>query len=69
MDMKILKIDGTEYNATNDTDVETYYNDSTNYANVPFKPKRDPSDGWAIPFVTNHKYKIHWGYGLDFTSM
>ncbi len=34
MDMKILKIDGTEYNSTNDTDVQTYFNDSTNYANV-----------------------------------
>jgi len=23
--------------------------------------------GWAVPFVTGHKYKISWGYtGIDF---
>lgn len=26
--------------------------------------------GWALPFVTGHKYKIHWGFtGLDFEEM
>jgi hypothetical protein len=25
--------------------------------------------GWPIPFVTGHKYKIHWGTGLDFEEM
>jgi len=34
------------------------------------KPALDPSYGWVIPFVTGHKYKVHWGVtGLDFTSM
>ena len=22
-----------------------------------------------MPYVTGHKYKIHWRYGLDFTKM
>ena len=22
-----------------------------------------------MPYVTKHKYKVHWEYGLDFTSM
>jgi len=23
--------------------------------------------GWAVPFVTGHKYKISWGFtGIDF---
>ena len=27
-------------------------------------------NGWATPFVTGHKYKIHWGLtGLDFEQM
>ena len=26
--------------------------------------------GWAIPFVTGHKYKISWGFtGIDFNQM
>lgn len=26
--------------------------------------------GWNIPFVTGHKYKIHWGdHGEDFTQL
>jgi len=26
--------------------------------------------GWTVPFVTGHKYKIHWGtVGLDFDRM
>ena len=35
-----------------------------------FKPKKDPMNGWATPFVTGHKYKIHWGMtGIDFEQM
>ena len=26
-------------------------------------------NGWAVPFVTKHKYKIHWAFGLDFNQM
>jgi len=37
---------------------------------VPFKAKRDPSNAWAFPIVTGHKYLAHWGFGgLDFTTM
>ena len=24
---------------------------------------------WAMPFVTNHRYRIHWESGLDFDTM
>ena len=35
-----------------------------------YKPKLDPAHGWATPFVTGHKYKIHWGQtGLDYDQM
>ena len=39
----------------------------TNYSVVPYKTKLLPKAGWAVPFVTGHKYKISWGYtGIDF---
>lgn len=69
MDMKILKIDGTEWNATDLNATLEYYNTTENYGIIPFKPKLDPMSAWAIPFVTGHKYKIHWQYGLDFERM
>lgn len=28
-----------------------------------------PSKSWAVPFVTGHKYRIHWGQNVDFTQM
>jgi len=28
-----------------------------------------PTNGWAIPLITNHRYRINWGEGLDFTKM
>lgn len=35
-----------------------------------FKKSGDPSNGWAVPFVTGHKYKIHFGMtGLDYEQM
>jgi hypothetical protein len=24
---------------------------------------------WAVPFVTGHKYRIHWGWANDFVTM
>ena len=69
MDLKLLKIDGTEYNKTNATAVDEYFGDSSNYGIIPWKPKLDPSNAWAVPIVTGHKYKAHWQYGLDFELM
>jgi len=44
-----------------------YMNNKSEYATIIFKKKLDPGMGWATPFVTGHKYKIHWGMtGLDF---
>jgi hypothetical protein len=41
----------------------------TNYSVVPWRAKTNPAKGWAIPFVTGKKYKIHWQKGIDFTKM
>ena len=26
-------------------------------------------NGWALPYVTGHRYRVHWESGLDFASM
>jgi hypothetical protein len=44
-----------------------YILDTTQYSTAIFRAKLDPVDGWAMPYLTNHKYKIHWENGLDFT--
>jgi hypothetical protein len=40
----------------------TYINTKSLYSQVNFKEKTDPSNGWAAPFVTGHKYR--WSIGL-----
>jgi len=69
MTLKLLKLDTNLYDASNETNTSMYYANSSNYANIPFKPKLDPTNAWAIPFVTGHKYKAHWQSGLDFDRM
>jgi hypothetical protein len=67
MGLRILRYDDDLLKAQ--PDKEAYINDQKEYASMPFKLKKDPSNGWAVPFVTGHKYKIHWGMtGLDFTD-
>lgn len=65
MGFKILRYDDdqiAEY--SNITDL---HKNKTAHSTILFKPKSDPMNGWATPFVTGHKYKIHWGMtGLDF---
>lgn len=40
-----------------------------NFTIMPFKSKLNPNNGWAVPFVTGHKYRVHWAEGLDFETM
>jgi len=48
--------------------LEDYLDDRNNYSTKEWKFK--PSKNWAVPFVTGHKYKIHWGLtGIDFEKM
>jgi len=48
--------------------LEDYLDDRDNYSTKEWKFK--PSKNWAVPFVTGHKYKIHWGVtGIDFETM
>lgn len=34
-----------------------------------FKEKQSPKNAWAVPFVTGHRYHVHWEWGLDFEQM
>lgn len=46
-------------------DREEYLGEKDNYTSYPWL-----KIGWTVPFVTGHKYKIHWGNnGLDFDQM
>jgi hypothetical protein len=43
---------------------------SDNYATVPFKNKKSPTAGWAVPFVTGKTYRFHLGAtALDFDTL
>ena len=45
--------------------LEAYVDNKDNYTKYPWLTK-----GWTVPFVTGHKYKIHWGTnGIDWTQM
>ena len=69
MDMKILPIDDSIVGSMDNATKTDYFKNTINYSVVPFRPKIDPANAWAMPYVTGHKYKIHWQYGLDFTQM
>jgi hypothetical protein len=69
MELKVLKVDEDMVARMTPEQLAAYYDNETAYSVVPFKPKKDPNNAWAVPFVTNHKYKLHWRYGLDFTQM
>ena len=35
-----------------------YIQNFSSFSNIFYKEKLDPSNGWAVPFVTGHKYRI-----------
>jgi hypothetical protein len=59
MGLKVLRYDDdilAEYG-----NLTEYMNDKSNYGTINFKEKQDPMNGWASPWVTGKKYKIHFG--------
>lgn len=71
MSFKVLRYDDSLFlengGSLNKTE---YLLDKTTYGSFEFRLNLDPSNGWSVPFVTGHKYKIHWGEtGLDFEQM
>lgn len=66
MEIKVLKWDDSILSTV---DRESYLLDTSAYTDAVFKAAGDPANGWALPYVTGHTYKVHWRYGLDFTQM
>ena len=68
MALKVLPYDDDIINAFNETELEEYIDDRSNYGSFNWKFKNGKD--WATPFVTGHKYKISWGLtGIDFETM
>lgn len=67
--MRILKYDDPLVTAMDNATYQSYVSSLDNYSNVQWRPKADPVNAWAMPYITGHKYKIHWGSGLDWLQM
>lgn len=52
-----------------DDTLEEYLDSEDNYSLIIFKKSLKPEFGWAAPYVTGHKYRVHWRRGLDFERM
>ena len=70
MRMKVAKFDtALETEKLADATIQTYLKDEANYGIVPYKDKQLPTNSWTIPYITNHRYRVHWESGLDFKEM
>ena len=69
MRLKITQLDSVNEDAMTAENRTAYLESDDNYSVVPYKDKQDPSNGWAMPFVTGHRYHLHWESGLDFDEM
>jgi len=68
--MKVAKFDESlETAKLADSTIQTYLKDEANYGIVPFKDLANPNSSWTIPYITNHRYRVHWESGLDFSEM
>jgi hypothetical protein len=69
MAMKVIRWDDNLF-TTGGYNKTAYRWNKTEHSSFFFKKAGDPKFGWAIPFVTNAKYKIHFGLtGLDYEEM
>lgn len=67
MEQKIAKYDNNDVSAMRaDGTLEEYLDSNDNYSQIIFKKALKPDNGWAVPYVTGHKYRVHWRRGLDF---
>jgi len=70
LNMSVLQISEADEKAKRaDKSWQAFKDNKENYAIIPFKEKQDPMNGWALPYITGHRYRIHWGQGLDFDTM
>jgi len=70
MRLKIVPITAAkELEMTTAKTLQAFLDAEANYGIVPFKEKKDPASAWAMPFITGHRYRLHWEAGLDFDKM
>jgi hypothetical protein len=60
MDMKIIQWDDKIISTMSNTTLASYINDTSQYSVVKMTLMTDPSYAWAVPYVTGHKYKLHY---------
>lgn len=68
-DLFVLPYDNSLVNGMTEQELLDYEADELNYSKVEFRKKRNPSDHWAVPFVTGKTYYVRWAFGLDFEKM
>ena len=70
LDLRINKLDYDDEYDMSSEERQTYLDDEDQirHSTIPFKRLKDPSNGHAVPFVTGHRYYIHWASGIDFTN-
>jgi len=70
MGFKIMKNDDNLFAGMDEAAKTAHIKTKSNFSTIIFKPKLDPVKGWATPFVTGHKYRIHFGMtGINFENL
>jgi len=67
--MRVLLYDESITSSMTSSELSQYEEEIPNHSNFVYRQQVDPVSGWAMPFVTGHRYKLTWGSGLDFTNM
>jgi hypothetical protein len=60
MPIKIIRLDAG---------VSVHDTDANKYTLLAMREKKLPEFGWAVPFITNYNYAVHWNNGQDWTGM
>lgn len=70
MGFKIMRNDDNLFTGMDEAAKTAHIKTKSNFSTIIFKPKHSPSNGWATPFVTGHKYRVHFGMtGINFENL
>ena len=70
MDINIYPFDKSDVDSMTTADTLTaFLGDTSNRSEIIWKAKLKPDNGWAIPYVTGHRYRVTWANDLDYTKM
>lgn len=67
--MNIIQYDLNTVNVMSEADLTNLKTDSASRSKIFWKDKLKPNNGWAVPYVTGHRYRLTWANDLDFTQM